>query len=474
MAKNKALTAPPKGTRDFLPDVVRRRRHVTGIIRSVYEAHGFEPLETPAYERLDTLLGKYGDEGDQLVFKILHRGQPLVDGVRRASAHLDEPGAVVSGRSGETVPGAEPMLADLGLRYDLTVPLARVVAEHRGKLPPVLKRYQIQPVWRADTPGKGRFREFYQCDVDIVGSPSRLVEAEVAGAVAECMQRLGFSSFSIRLNHRHLLRAVIELSGIPVELETPAIVAVDKLDKIGPEGVAAELEAKGVSGEAGKHLLEIVGESRDLESMSALVAGHELGEQAVQDLRTVVDFTRSTPACEHITFDVSLARGLGYYTGAIFEINVTDLAGSLGGGGRYDGLIGMFSGQDVPACGLSLGLERILVVMESRGMFPAGLSGVDVVLAAAHRDRMSDVLKLAYRLRAAGVRTDLSAKVEKPGRLRKRAEERGVPFAVWLERDPEVAKLWSHAERETEAPSTELSVDAVVERLTAARERSGA
>ena len=458
MAKQKANTAPPKGTRDFLPADVRQRRYVTDIIRAVYESHGFEPLETPTYERLDTLLGKYGDEGDQLVFKILHRGEPLVHGIRAASEHLEAPGAVVVGRSGETAPGAESMLADLGLRYDLTVPLARVIAEHSGKIPPVFKRYQIQPVWRADSPGKGRFREFYQCDVDIVGSPSRLVEAEACGAVAECLRRLGFEGFRIRMNHRALLRALIDICEIPTTHEGPAIVAIDKLDKVPPDAVKAELVAKGVDEAAAARLLELVTGETDLDAVAARVGEHEGGAAAIADLREVLALAGSTAAGPHLSFDVALARGLGYYTGCIFEIAVDDLAGSLGGGGRYDDLIGMFGGRPVPACGFSLGLERMLVVMEQRGMFPGVLGGPTVMLAATHKSALPKVLALANELRAAGLSVDLSPKALKPGKLRRAADERGVPFAVWLDReDAESVMVWSAADRESSAAEVALS-----------------
>jgi histidyl-tRNA synthetase len=240
-------TQPARGTRDFLPLEARRRAQVVAITREVFERHGFEPIETPALERLDALLGKYGEEGDQLLFKVLLRGQPLVEGIRAASARLAEPGGVVRGRSGETAPGAEPLLSDLGLRYDLTVPLARVYAANRGKLPAVFKRYQIQPVWRADTPGKGRYREFLQCDVDVVGSTSPLADAEVLGTLAAAMHALGFREFRLRINHRGLLRAVCEASGVPPDQESNAIVAIDKLLKIGRDGVRAELVERGIA-----------------------------------------------------------------------------------------------------------------------------------------------------------------------------------------------------------------------------------
>lgn len=443
MAK-KTLTKPAKGTRDFLPLDIQRREMVTGIIRDVYARHGYLPLETPSFERLETLLGKYGDEGDQLVFKILHRGQKLVDGIREAGEHIAQPENIVQGRSGETAAGAERLLADMGLRYDLTVPLARVYAEHQGKLPPVFRRYQIQPVWRADTPGKGRFREFYQCDVDVVGSASVVVEAEVAGAVSECLDRLGFDEYRIRLNHRGLLRALIEVSGIDPDLETAAIVALDKLDKIGPEAVQEELQAKGVAEASGRKLMDIVLGEPSLTDMARHFEGHEAGLAAVAELEQVLDFSEGTAAQPRLVFDPTLARGLGYYTGCIFEIAVKDLAGSLGGGGRYDGLIGMFLGRQVPACGFSIGLERILVVMEQRDMFKDLGPGVDVLIAATHSSQLKEALRLASEVRQAGLRVELVPKADKPGRVRKTAIDRGINKVV-LMLDGELL-LWQAAQ----------------------------
>ncbi len=433
----KALTQPPKGTRDFLPEELRKRSYVTGLIREVYEAHGFQPLETPTFERLDTLLGKYGDEGDQLVFKVLFRGEPLVKGIRAAAAFIEDEQNIVRGRSGETAPGAEGMLADLGLRYDLTVPLARVYAEYRDKqLPAVWKRYQMQPVWRADNPSKGRFREFWQCDVDVVGSDSRVVEAEVIGAVAECLERLGFAEFEIRLNHRGLLTALCEVAGVAKGLEAEAIVAIDKLDKVSPEVVGAELEAKGVSAVARERLLALVAEASSLDALEREMSGHAAGLAAITDLRVVLGLAGVTPAASHLRFDLSLARGLGYYTGAIFEIRVPDLAGSLGGGGRYDGLIGMFLGKEVPACGFSIGLERILVVMEERGMYPAHLSAAsDVLLGFTDESQVASALETARALRRAGFRVDLRPASIKSDKLRKLAFDAGFPAVITLEGD---------------------------------------
>lgn len=439
----KAQTKPPKGTRDFLAPDLRRRAHVTGIIRDVYEAHGFEPLETPTFERLDTLLGKYGEEGDQLVFKILHRGQPLVDGIRQAAAFIAEEGHIVEGRSGETAPGAERLLSDLGLRYDLTVPLARVFAAQQGHLPPVYRRYQIQPVWRADNPGKGRFREFYQCDVDVVGASGPAVEAEVVGAVAECLDRLGFGSSEIRINHRQLLRAFVETAGLDPEQEASAIVAVDKLDKVGREAVLEEMVAKGIEPAMGDRLLGLILSEPTLDAARSAVGDHEGGRKALEELERVLRLAAATPAADKLAFTPTLARGLGYYTGPIFEIVHPDLSGSLGGGGRYDGLIGMFSGKAVPACGFSIGLERILVLMEERGMFPELPAAADVAVSYAAEAREEEALRLAYRLRKEGLRVELHPKTEKPGKLKKQAEPRGWRGIVFLGADPETPpRLW--------------------------------
>jgi histidyl-tRNA synthetase len=431
MAKQNAQ--PPKGTRDFLPAAVRQRQHAISVIRQVYEAYGFEPLETPALERLEALSGKYGEEGDQLMFKVLLRGQPLVQGIESAAAHLAEPGAVIEGRSGKTAPGAATLLADLGLRYDLTVPLARAYAAHQAELPAVFKRYQIQPVWRADTPGKGRFREFYQCDVDVVGSTSLLVEAEVAGAAVECVQRLGFSEFSVRLNHRGLLRAVVERAGLGPHQEVDAITAIDKLDKVGRDGVDRELAERGVADAPRRALLDLLEGGASLERVAQFLAGHAAGEQALLELRRLLELSQETAAAGKLRFDLALARGLGYYTGCIFELASPKLGGSLGGGGRYDGLIGLFLGRSVPACGFALGFERLLLLMEEGGLFPADLAGLDVLLGATSEDAAAELLSVARELRSHGLEVSLLPRAEKPGKFRKAAEDQQARHALWLE-----------------------------------------
>jgi histidyl-tRNA synthetase len=418
---NKTNTEPLSGMRDFLPLDVLRRNYVIDVVERVYQRYGFEPLETPTMERLTTLLGKYGDEGDQLIFRILKRGDKLDRALHDAPT--------------------ENSVSDAGLRYDLTVPLARVYAEYRGKLPRFFKRYQIQPVYRADRPAKGRFREFYQCDVDIVGSTSMMVEADVLAAGAQVLQELGFrgrEGFVLRLNHRKVLRGLMEVAGVPHELENAALVAVDKLDKIGLERVRGELIERGIPPEAAERLLANMDgvpaePAACLHWLGDLLAPSSQGAQGVAELQQVVAYAAVGPAAEHLRIDPYLARGLSYYTGPIFEIEFPGLGGSGGGGGRYDDLVGMFLGQAIPACGFSLGLERILLIMEERGMFPPRLAGQPQVLVSQfNAETATASFRLACELRDAGLRVDLYPDSDRYGRQFKYAEERGIRFVALL------------------------------------------
>jgi len=405
-------TEPARGMRDFLPADIRRREYVIGVIKRVYERYGFEPLETPAVENIETLLGKYGEEGNQLIFKILKRGEHEATGQ-----------------------------ADLALRYDLTVPLARVVAQYQSKLPRLFKRYQIQPVWRADRPARGRFREFYQCDVDALGSTSPAVEAELCAAVSDALTELGFHDFVIRVNHRELLTAILSHAGVGAHQHGDALIALDKLDKIGPQGVDAELANRGIEEQARNALLQVfLSETDDADRLTrvgAFVSRDETGHRAVANLQAIIGLTAHTSAAGKLRFDPSLARGLSYYTGAIMEINVADLAGSLGGGGRYDNLVGMFLGQNIPASGFSLGLERILVVMGERSMFPPTLATTpaDVMIATFDATAASAAIRVAAILRAAGLRVLVYPDAEKIGKQIKYADSRGIPFVALLGED---------------------------------------
>jgi histidyl-tRNA synthetase len=417
-----ASTNPARGMRDFLPADVRKRNYVIGVVKEVYESYGFEPLETPAVENLETLTGKYGEEGNQLIFKILKRGEKLDESLS------ETPQAAIR----------NPQLADLALRYDLTVPLARVVANNKSELPKFFKRYQIQPVWRADRPARGRFREFFQCDVDSIGSSSMVVEGELISAVSEILKRLGFEDFTIRLNDRRVLTDILDTAGVPAELQTDALVAIDKLDKVGPDGVATELQNRGIAEESSQMLLEIFAKTQEIlnhekDINRTIVANliNIVSNETLTELGQILKFAPKSP----ILIDPSLARGLSYYTGAIMEISVPDLAGSLGGGGRYDGLIGMFGKEQIPACGFSLGLERILVVMDERGMFPpeiAESSPADVLVTIWSEETIAESLKLANELRSNGLRVTLYPEADKLGKQIKYADSIKVPFVCVL------------------------------------------
>ena len=418
-------TKPPSGTRDFLPDDIRRREYVIGVIRDVYERYGFEPLETPAFENIETLLGKYGEEGNKLIFKILKRGE---------HEHTGE--------------------ADLALRYDLTVPLARVVAQYQNALPRFFKRYQIQPVWRADRPARGRFREFFQCDLDTIGTTSPMVEAEQILAVSEILTTLGFGGFQIHLNHRRILTGLLEAVRIPAALQDSALVALDKFDKVGEAGVVMEFGNRHIDPLAAHTLIDVLREiylkpvdadpsvvnrSR-LASLAEILDGSE-HRYAVDNLTEIIDLVGDTPAGRHVFVNPRLARGLSYYTGAILEITVPDLAGSLGGGGRYDNLVGMFLGRDLPACGFSLGLERIIVVMTEREMFPETVArgGADILVTIWNHESRDQSLALAGELRRAGLRVDVYPEADKLGKQFKYASARNLPYVAILG-DDEMAR----------------------------------
>lgn len=398
-------TQPARGMRDFLPEDVRRREYVVGIVKRVYDRYGFEPLETPAVENIDTLLGgHYGDENSKLIFKILMRGEHEASGQ-----------------------------ADLALRYDLTVPFARVVAEYQSKLPRVFKRYQIQPVWRADRPARGRYREFYQCDIDSVGSKSPIVEAEQITAVSEILTTLGFEDFIIRINHRRFIAAW--LSQIPVAGDrfNEVLVTIDKVDKIGKDGVAKELAQKGYSSDQIGAISAWIGEHHPPEWLDSIVGRFAASaDSGLENLRQILQLVSSGKAAGKVRLDPSLARGLGYYTGAIMEANVQDMPGSIAGGGRYDNLIGMFLGTEVPACGFSLGLERILVIMQERGMFPPDVEqpSVDVVVAALDEHSQAAAMATAAELRKSGaLRVDLFPDVaKKMDRIFKYVDQRRARF----------------------------------------------
>ncbi len=391
---------PASGTRDLLPDDVTRRERAFATIRATFDAHGFAPLETPAFERLEVLTGKYGEEGDQLIFKILRRGDHESSGD-----------------------------ADLALRYDLTVPLARVAARYGSQLPTPFKRYQIAPVWRADRPGKGRYREFYQCDVDTIGSDSLTADAATLVAVTDALQALGLDGFRVQLNSRRALRGLVEAYGIEVAQEGEALVALDKLDKIGLDGVAAELAERGIGSKAIAALAEDLSAADPAQAVRDRLERSETGVAGLAEVDRVLDLVGDAVP---VTYAPVLARGLSYYTGPVFEVVHDGLDATIAAGGRYDGLIGMFQANDVPATGGSLGLERILLLLEAAEASQAGPVGPEVLVTVMDEDGAADALALAGRIRAAGHTVE---PYSGGGRLKlakqlKYADRRGVRVAV--------------------------------------------
>ncbi len=431
-AVSRPSTKPVSGMKDHLPGAALRRRAAVRRIEDAFATHGFVPLETPAMERLSTLLGKYGEEGDRLIYRILHRG-----------ARLDR-------ALGREAPGPTD-LADLGLRYDLTVPLARVAAQYRGKLPSVFRRYQIQPVWRADRAQRGRLREFTQCDADIVGSRSPVADAETVACLHAALRALGFRGFTILLNHRELLRGLTAACGIPGSAEEPTLVALDKLDKIGASGVRRELEKlPEVGARRASRLLELVAPpGEDAGEWSPDPALERVAEQlapgpgrtAAAELRDLLDLLGDALGADRdaVRFAPGLARGLSYYTGPIFEVVAAGGAGSLAGGGRYDGLVGMFGGRDIPAVGFSLGLERLLLLLEETGGDASPPAGPTARLCPLRGVTAGEVLKVARRLRAAGVHLEVAMKPRPLGRHLARAAAAGLPFALVLGPDEAAA-----------------------------------
>jgi histidyl-tRNA synthetase len=355
-------TALPQGTRDFSSDVVRKRNYIFKTIRTIFELFGFQPLETPAMENLETLTGKYGEEGDKLIFKILNNG------LENPAKHLQAREDLEKVLEGKNVKG----ITERALRYDLTIPFARYVAMNFGQLTMPFKRYQIQPVWRADRPQKGRYREFYQCDVDVVGSNSLLNEVELTSIYAKVFEQLNID-VEIRINSRKILAALAEVCG-GVDKMINISIAIDKLDKIGIEKVQEELFQRGLNeGQVAiiEQYLSLTGSNEEkLHNLNDLIGATEIGKKGIDEIKYILNFLPSS-IVDKITTDFTLARGLNYYTGVIFEIKARGVQiGSIGGGGRYDDLTGLFGVRDVPGVGISFGVDRIYDVMEELRLFP--------------------------------------------------------------------------------------------------------
>ncbi len=412
-----------KGTRDFSAQEVQRRKYIIDILRRNFELFGFQPLETPSFENLSTLTGKYGEEGDRLIFKILNSG----DYAAKAND------ADWEARNSQKLTA---QLSEKALRYDLTVPFARHVAMNHGQLTFPFKRYQIQPVWRADRPQKGRYREFYQCDADVVGSESLWLEVELVQLYLKSFQELGVPVV-LHLNNRKILSGLAEYAGIGNQL-VDFTVALDKLDKIGREGVVKELYEKGISEEAVAKLEFLFTPTEDaLESIQLLkekFAGNETGSAGVAELEFVLEqsFAMGVQR-DQLRFDVTLARGLDYYTGAIFEVKAQGVqVGSIGGGGRYDSLTEMFGVKEMPGIGISFGLDRIYLVMEELNLFPEdAVHQAQYLFANYGKTEALEALQLIMELRSAGIAAELYPEDAKLKKQFTYAEKKGIPNLVF-------------------------------------------
>ncbi len=411
----------PKGTRDFGPIEMGRRNYIFDTIRDVFRLFGFAPIETPSMETLQTLMGKYGEEGDKLLFKILNSGDFIRD---------IDPALVESGDYARL--GAR--ICEKGLRYDLTVPFARFVVMHRDTLQMPFKRYQIQPVWRADRPQKGRYREFYQCDADIVGSDSLLNEVDLLQMADEVFARLGIR-VSIKLNNRKVLAGIAEIIGAPDKL-IDITVAIDKIDKIGPEKVEEELVARGLSAESVAALRPILTISGSIDERLGALAGllgpSETGTLGVKELREVVDATRDLGLRAELDLDVSLARGLNYYTGTIIEVKALDhTIGSISGGGRYDNLTGVFGMPGLSGVGISFGADRIYDVMTALDLFPdATTRGIDVMMVNFGPEEARASMAILKELRRAGIAAELFPEAAKMKKQMGRADALRARFTA--------------------------------------------
>ncbi len=412
----------PKGTRDFGPNEMARRNYIFNTIREVYALYGFRQIETPAMENLGTLMGKYGEEGDKLLFKILNSGN-FMNGITAQEIEEASPARLAA------------QLCDRGLRYDLTVPFARFVVQHREELQLPFKRFQIQPVWRADRPQKGRYREFYQCDADVVGSASLINEVELMQIVDEVFTRLNIR-VAIKINNRKILSGIAEIIGAPEKI-TDITVAIDKLDKIGLDKVNEELQAGGISAEAVEKLqpiLQMSGSNEEkIATMRSVLAESETGLLGVDEVAFVLDALKGSGLRNVIELDLTLARGLNYYTGCIFEVKALDVQiGSITGGGRYDNLTGIFGLPGLSGVGISFGADRIYDVLEQLQLFPeaSAMGGVRLLFINFGEREAAHCLRLAAEARRAGIATEVYPDSTKMKKQMSYANALQVPFVA--------------------------------------------
>ncbi|GAB3989710.1 histidine--tRNA ligase [Spirosoma daeguense] len=412
----------PKGTRDFGPEQMRKRLFIFDTIRQTFQRFGFQPLETPSMENLTTLTGKYGDEGDQLLFKILNSGD--------YAANLTELDLATGSKK------LTPKISEKGLRYDLTVPFARYVVMNRNALIMPFKRYQMQPVWRADRPQKGRYREFYQCDADVVGTDSLLCEAEIVLMIHEVFRNLGIQDFTLKVNNRKILAGIAEVIGMPGQ-EGPLSVAIDKVDKIGKDKVLDELRERGFSENALTKLKPLFDVETGRAQLNEWLNSSDTAQRGIEELNEMYRLVRQYGLADtdsRVQFDPTLARGLSYYTGAIFEVKANGVSiGSVSGGGRYDNLTGAFGMPGLSGVGISFGVDRIYDVMDELDLFPAGAGqGTQVLLIPFDAEARAVALPLLSQLRTATIRAEMYPDLAKVKKMLDYANAKAIPFVVLI------------------------------------------
>jgi histidyl-tRNA synthetase len=440
----------PEGTRDFSPEVVGKRNYIFDTVRKVFVKYGFQPIETPTLEKLSTLTGKYGDEGDKLLFKVLNNGDFL--------AKVD-PSVLEAKNSTKLV----SQICDRGLRYDLTVPFARYVVMHQNDIVFPFKRYQIQPVWRADRPQRGRYREFYQCDVDVVGSNSLVYEAELVQIYDEVFSNLGLDVV-IKINNRKILFGMAEAAGIPDKF-MDMTVAIDKLDKIGWDGVAKELTDRGI-GEEAIGLIDKLLKINNLTDLEKFGDKSESLLRGIQELRTFHDYFDFKGSKNEVRFDITLARGLNYYTGCIFEVAAKDVKmGSIGGGGRYDDLTGVFGLKGVSGVGVSFGADRIYDCLAELDLFPKeNQQSLKLLFVAFDAETHRFAFKCLNETRAAGINSEIYPDATKLKKQMDYANKRGVPFVCLIGSDEMESKLLTLKNMMT-GEQEKMSLNAIIQKI---------
>ncbi len=447
----------PKGTRDFSPIEVERRNYIFNTIRSTFKKYGYQAIETPTMENLSTLTGKYGEEGDQLIFKVLNSGDFLAKATEEK----------LQSRNSKAITSE---ISEKALRYDLTVPFARYVVMHQNEIALPFKRYQIQPVWRADRPQKGRYREFYQCDADVVGSDSLLNEAEFVCIYDEALSNLGFKDFSVLINNRKILAGISEYVGKP-ELLIDMTVAIDKLDKIGLDGVKTELLSKGFTEQDLIKLEPVIllsGTSEEkIKSLKNILANSEIGQKGIEELEKVFSILKNFKLRNaKLELDITLARGLNYYTGAIFEVKTHEVAmGSIGGGGRYDDLTGMFGLKNLTGVGISFGADRIYDVMEELKLFPENAMSTTKVLITHFDEKAFDyALPIIAQLRNNNIASELYPNISKMQKQMKYANDKGVAYVIVIgDTEMQTGKL--AFKNMLTGSQTELTIEEIINEL---------